>query len=290
MQRTHNSLTLGSNPSGRTKYIELTGISTVWLVRLLWEQKVAGSNPACPTKFKDIYCMHYSAMTTGNFFFQTYVLGMNEPSVVEIGSQDINGSLRDVKPENVNRYVGLDFAEGKGVDIVLSDPYHYPLESNSFDVLVTSSCLEHSEMFWLSFLEGLRVLKDDGIMYINVPYAWMMYHRFPVDCWRFWPDAGKALETWARYNKIDSMVLESYVSPPGAGEYVADFVCVILKNSKYADKYPHRMIDVLPPGQGFFNGFRFPKNDKFPHGWEKPAVMMKQDYLWQNSENTISIR
>jgi hypothetical protein len=227
--------------------------------------------------------MHPSAILTGEDFFLTYAAELNEPTVVEIGSQNINGSLRDVATNNVKKYVGLDFAEGVGVDIVLTDAYKYPLEDNSFDILVTSSCLEHSEMFWLSFLEGMRILKDDGIMYINAPSAWMMYHRFPVDCWRFWPDAGKALETWARYNKMNSMVLESYVCPPGPGEYVADFVCVMLKNADYVNKYPNRMIDSLVESDQFFNGFRFPKNEKFPHGWDKPTAERKQDILLTNN-------
>lgn len=221
--------------------------------------------------------MHYSALMTGKNFFNTYVGTLNSPEVVEIGSQDVNGSLRDVTTTNVKKYVGMDFAVGKGVDVVLEDPYRFPFENNTFDVLVTSSCLEHSEMFWLSFLEGMRILKDDGIMYINAPSAWMLYHRYPVDCWRFWPDAGKGLETWAKYNNLNSMVLESYVTPPGPGEFVADYVGVFLKDKKYIDKYPNRMIDKLAPHQEFFNGFRFPSTPSFPHGWEKPTAEMRQD-------------
>lgn len=233
--------------------------------------------------------MHVSALLTGKNFFSTYASEADSYSVVEIGSQDVNGSLRDVVTDKVKKYTGLDFAPGKGVDIVLQDPYKYPLEDSSYDILVTSSCFEHSEMFWLSFLEGMRVLKDDGVMYINAPSAWMMYHRYPVDCWRFWPDAGKALETWARYSGLNSMVLESYVTPPGPGEFVADFVCVILKNKDFVNNYKRRIIDNLAPKQEFFNGFRFPETDKFPYGWKVPSVETKQDVI-QFQNNMFYIR
>lgn len=222
--------------------------------------------------------MHATAFSTGRNFFKTYVDPDTTPRVVEIGSQNVNGSLRDVAPSNIKEYVGLDFAHGAGVDIVLEDPYKFPLENDSFDILVTSSCFEHSEMFWLSFLEGMRVLKDTGVMYINIPSAWESYHRYPVDCWRFWPDASKGLESWANYNNIPSMVLESYVTPPpGNGIYTADYVCVFLKNRLHADKHKRRMIDELTPYEGFFNGFRFPSTEKFPHGWHTPTAFLKQD-------------
>ena len=231
--------------------------------------------------------MHPSAFETGRRFFHTYVVGSKSPSVIEIGSQNVNGCLRDVASPNVREYVGVDFVEGNGVDVILKDAYKYPFEDNQFDFLVTSSCFEHSEMFWLSFLEGMRVLKEEGVMYINAPSSWMSYHRYPVDCWRFYPDAGKGLETWARHCGLNSMVLESYISPPGRDEFVSDFVCVIVKDADHADKYPTRMIDTLEDGQGFFNGFRFPKTDRFPDGWDAPRMQIKQDIILPKREGLV---
>lgn len=224
--------------------------------------------------------MHYSAYQTGKLFFETYVSKMSAPRVVEIGSQNVNGALREVQSSNVQEYVGIDFVSGDGVDVVLTDPYKYPLPSESFDVLVTSSCFEHSEMFWLSYIEGMRLLKPNGLMYINVPSAWMSYHRYPVDCWRFWPDAAKGLESWSKYNGYDSMVLESYVSSPSQGELFTDYVCVILKERAHQDTYPVRMVDGLRAGVDYFNAFRFPSNEEFPNGWETPKAQILQDVIW----------
>ena len=43
----------GSSPCLSAKMITESGCSVVRLSRLLWEQEVAGSNPATPTKFNE---------------------------------------------------------------------------------------------------------------------------------------------------------------------------------------------------------------------------------------------
>ena len=106
--------------------------------------------------------MHSTAMANGRRFFDTYVAGSRNAQVLEIGSQDVNGSLRDVCPETAH-YVGADFTSAKGVDVLLEDPYVLPFEDAAFDFIVCSSCYEHSEFFWLSFIEALRVLKPAGV-------------------------------------------------------------------------------------------------------------------------------
>lgn len=185
--------------------------------------------------------MHATAMANGKSFFDCYGKSMDAGrtvTVVEIGSQDVNGSLKDVCPPHF-KYVGVDFVEAKNVDVVLTDPYTLPFEDNSVDVVVTSSCLEHSEMFWLVFLEVLRVLGPHGLFYINVPSRGS-YHRYPVDCWRFYPDSGIALSKWGRRNGYDTTLLESFTQADGAW---GDLVAVFLKDASLAARYPDRMLD-----------------------------------------------
>ena len=147
-------------------------------------------------------------MMYAKHFFSTYLQGETGLKIVEIGSQDVNGSLKSVAPVN-NDYIGVDFVEGKGVDIILSDPYVLPFEDSSIDVILSSSCYEHSEFFWLSFNEALRILKPTGLLYINAPSNGP-YHRYPVDCWRFYPDSGVALEKWANRSGYECALLESF--------------------------------------------------------------------------------
>ena len=149
--------------------------------------------------------MHRTAMNHGRLFFATYLQEVADPVIVEIGSQDINGSLRQAAPTG-SRYVGLDFVDGKGVDVVLDDPYQFPIADGFADAVLASSCFEHSQMFWLTFLEGLRILKPSGLFYINAPSNGP-FHRHPTDNWRFYPDAGTALTVWARRSGYDPVLL-----------------------------------------------------------------------------------
>ncbi len=42
--------------------------------------------------------MHYTAMRHGFLFFETYFGADAAPRVLDVGSQDVNGSLRAVAP------------------------------------------------------------------------------------------------------------------------------------------------------------------------------------------------
>ncbi len=186
--------------------------------------------------------MHATAMSNGKLFFDTYLPTGGPAVVADIGAQDVNGSLKSVCPPSA-QYVGLDFVAGKGVDVIMKDPYVLPLESNSVDVIVSSSCFEHSEMFWVLFLEIMRVLKPDGLFYLNVPSNGP-FHQYPVDCWRFYPDSGRALVTWAKRNGVPASLLESYTSAQ-SGDVWNDFVAVFVKDGACADRHPKRIVHGL---------------------------------------------
>ena len=78
------------------------------------------------------------------------------------------------------------------MDIVLTDPYHVPLPDASVDVVLSGQMLEHCEFFWLAFQEMVRLMKPEGFIFLIAPSAGPI-HRYPVDCYRFYPDAYHAL-------------------------------------------------------------------------------------------------
>jgi SAM-dependent methyltransferase len=186
--------------------------------------------------------MHDTAMHYGEAFFKTYLKNTKDITIIDIGSQDVNGSLRSVAPPN-NKYIGLDFVEANGVDVLITDPYSLPFENESVDVIVSSSCFEHSEFFWLLFNEALRILKPAGLLYINVPSNGE-FHRFPVDCWRFYPDSGVALQNWGKRSGYDCALLESFVGVR-KNDIWNDFIAVFLKDEKNVLQHTNRIQNDL---------------------------------------------
>lgn len=187
--------------------------------------------------------MHPSSFKNAEAFFSVYAKNLNNPTIVDIGAQDVNGTLKSVAPKNCN-YIGVDFVAGKGVDVILDDPYKLPFESNSIDIVISNSCFEHSEMFWLIFLEIMRVLKPTGLFYLNVPSNGP-FHRYPVDCWRFYPDSGNALVKWANMNNNNAVLLESFISKRYRRIW-NDYVAVFLKDKGSLGLYSERIIHIKP--------------------------------------------
>lgn len=183
--------------------------------------------------------MHDTAMRYGGEFFRTYLADSPPVTVADIGSQDVGlGSLRPhCRP--IDRYIGVDFAEGPNVDVILEDPYKLPFDDNSIDVVLSSSCFEHAEFFWESFLEIMRVLKPTGLFYLNVPSN-SAFHRYPVDCWRFYPDSGRALEHWAQQKGYRPAMLESFTGVQ-RWDVWNDFIAVFVKDESKASLYTERM-------------------------------------------------
>lgn len=184
--------------------------------------------------------MHSSALQLGKYFFHTYAKNRKKLKVLDIGSKDINGSLRSSAPRDAG-YIGIDFEAGKGVDVVITDPYKFPFKSNSFDMIVSSSCFEHSDFFWLVFLECLRLLKPSGVLYINAPSNGP-FHRYPIDSWRFYPDAGLSLEAFGRKSGFDCALLEFFIDSRN-NKLWNDFVAVFIKDQTKASLYRHRIVE-----------------------------------------------
>jgi SAM-dependent methyltransferase len=199
--------------------------------------------------------MHDTAMEYGELFFRKYLGSGTKLKVVDIGAQDVNGSLRDFAKPN-HDYVGVDFVEGQGVDVIITDPYALPFADGSVDAAVCSSCFEHSEFFWLLFNEILRILRPSGVLYLNVPSNGA-FHRYPVDCWRFYPDSGIALQNWARRSGYQTAMLESFTGVQKESMW-NDFVAVFVKDEKHAKDHPNRITDG---STAFTNGLQYGNAD-----------------------------
>lgn len=111
-------------------------------------------------------------------------------SVLEVGSRSFRGwSLRGLF--NGNKYVGIDMNQGEGVDIVCSS-HNMQIESDSIDLIICTSMLEHDSNPTATIKEMKRVLKSTGKILITVPFYWSK-HSFPDDYWRFTSDGLRVL-------------------------------------------------------------------------------------------------
>ena len=135
-----------------------------------------------------------------------------------------------------------------GVDQLHSeDPtveYKLNLADESADIVISSSCFEHDEFFWVTYLEILRILKPHGLFYLNAPSNGM-YHAFPVDCYRFYRDSAKAMEKWGRKNGFKVRTLEHFIGKPmnDIAQW-RDYVAVWVKNEDFSMLYPRRIQDI----------------------------------------------
>ena len=64
-------------------------------------------------------------------------------SVLDLGSQDVNGSYRPLFDRAGWTYRGVDLAPGRNVDLVLSSPYVFPLASATADLVISGQAFEH---------------------------------------------------------------------------------------------------------------------------------------------------
>lgn len=200
--------------------------------------------------------MHNTAEKNVKRFFNTYINDIKDDiTIVEIGSHIGGFNIRSLAPKN-SKYIGLDLDVGPGVDIVLKDPYIIPLENHSVDYVISSSCFEHSEFFWLTYLEIMRILKPTGLFYLNAPSNGA-FHRYPVDCWRFFPDSGLALANWGKKNGYNCEVLEQYTSDKEKDIW-SDYVSIFINDVVNIDKFKNRILNEF---NNYTNGSIYPHDN-----------------------------
>lgn len=129
---------------------------------------------------------------------------VREPgTVLDIGASGKRPWFRHIWEDGGWAYHGVDLVEGPNIDVVLEDPWKFPLADDSYDAIISGQMLEHNEFFWLTFLEMSRVLKMGGLM-IHIAPSRGPEHRDPQDCWRFYRDGMEAMAKWAGLECIET--------------------------------------------------------------------------------------
>jgi len=108
-------------------------------------------------------------------------------SVIEVGSYDVNGSLRPIAEAfGPGYYVGVDIQMGPGVDqICKAEDLISKFGRNKFDVLICTELLEHVRN-WKKVIHNIKqVIKPDGVVLITTRSKGFGYHGYPFDFWRY---------------------------------------------------------------------------------------------------------
>lgn len=95
--------------------------------------------------------------------FHNWRDGRTHLRVLEIGSLDINGSVRHIFKPFAEKYIGIDVQEGPGVDIVASATDY--LSPGYFDVVVCAEVFEHTPE-WKQIINNSYVNLMDGGIFI----------------------------------------------------------------------------------------------------------------------------
>jgi hypothetical protein len=176
--------------------------------------------------------MHQSSMEAMDRFVDQFLAARKGEHlrVLDVGSMNVNGTYRTLFDQPAWTYTGLDLEAGPGVDYVLESPYTWRnVRANSYDVVITGQAFEHIEFPWITVLHVTRALVPGGLLCMIVPSGGEE-HRYPVDCWRYYPDGVAALARWGDLEPVSATTAwPGTASYPDESERWADTVLVAQK-------------------------------------------------------------
>lgn len=137
---------------------------------------------------------------------------VKDKKILEIGSYDLNGSLRPVieswKP---NKYVGIDIVDGPGVDIICrAEDVLDKFGKESFDIVISTELIEHVRG-WRKVISNIKnICRPNGIILITTRSKDFNYHAHPHDYWRYELEDIKNI-----FSDCDILILEKDLKEPG---------------------------------------------------------------------------
>lgn len=119
-------------------------------------------------------------------WFAKYMPMIRNKNVLEVGSLNVNGSIKPLIKLFTSSYIGVDMKAGIGVDQVVDVlDIVKVFGSEKFDCVVCLETMEHVR-FWREALHNLKaVLKPGGLLFFSAPGYGFTYHGYPDDFWRF---------------------------------------------------------------------------------------------------------
>jgi hypothetical protein len=102
------------------------------------------------------------------FVQDTLKFWKDSPIVLEVGSKNVNGTVRSICEPGSLKYIGVDIETGDGVDIIV-DAYELTkyFGLDVFDVVISTEMVEHVLDWPLVFCQMMSVLKQGGLLILT---------------------------------------------------------------------------------------------------------------------------
>ena len=108
--------------------------------------------------------MHHANRCFWEYVRKTYD-NYFQDEIIEFGSYDINGFIRDTLNTNAKEYIGVDWRPGPKVDLV--SLAHEVKFDKKFKAIVSASMLEHDPHWETSLRNMASLIKEDGILVLT---------------------------------------------------------------------------------------------------------------------------
>lgn len=139
-----------------------------------------------------------------------YAASFNGARVLEVGSLDINGSVRELFSKC--DYTGVDLQLGPGVDLARQGQL-VDFPTGHFDTTISAECLEHNPFWRETIANMLRMTRPGGLVLISCATTGRLEHGTT----RTNPDASPftSAEKWEYYENLTAGDLESSLNLAG---------------------------------------------------------------------------
>lgn len=158
--------------------------------------------------------MHADAYIWVSRAFNNWVQpGSKDLNILEFGSLDINGGVRDIFKPYTNKYIGVDLQDGPGVNFVAdAHTFKYSLK---FDVVVCCEVFEHTPV-WREIISNAHSLMNDGGLFIATMagegrYPHSAIDENPIRDWEYYHNVG----AWELNRHLASLFSQHEVNTSG---------------------------------------------------------------------------
>ena len=138
--------------------------------------------------------------TNSKLLFLKYARKYFRPGtkVLEIGPDAVPSTYQRAVGDTSIAWHTIDLQKDPSLTYCASSEYEFPLESGTYDIVLSGQVIEHVRQIWVWIRELARVCKEGGLVVTVNPVSWP-YHDSPgvPDCWRAFPEGMRTLYEYA---------------------------------------------------------------------------------------------